>query len=217
MSTTLGKIHFWMYNKIQWYEHLEEDIIAWAREVPEFTLDDWIKHMDEDFGRPTGGKPLEEIIDQSNIHGWLQSKVEAAELRQAYLVTRILTAKGNAKGELVKIYQKQGIKAGLVYPEKPKTPEGLYKAMTDFILEGMPCDNVNEIIHNTEDFISWKTTECLHTPHWERVKGEVGNFYDLREEWIKAFIKTLNPDFRYEKLPDGTHRIINHSKGEKEG
>lgn len=217
MSATLGKIHYWLYNKIKWYEGLEEEMIHWAGQFPEFTLEEWVTHMHQDFGEPTGDKPLEEIVDQTNIHGWLQSKIDSAELRQAYLVTRILTVRGDLKGELVGLFHKQGEKAALNYPQKPNTPEGLYQAMNDFILEGMPCDQVNEITHQSEDFIAWKTTECLHKPHWERVKGEVGNFYDLREEWLKAFIKTLAPDFRYEKLPDGTHRIINHSTSEKEG
>lgn len=217
MSATLSKIHYWLYNKIQWFEGLEKEVIHWAEGFPEFTIDEWVDHMAEDFGQLTGGKPLEEIVDQNNIHGWLQSKIESAELRQAYLVTRILTVRGDTKGELVGIFQEQGEKAAMAYPEKPNTPEGLYNAINDFILEGMPCDNVSEITHKTDDFISWKTTENLHAPHWEKVKGEVGNFYDLREEWLKAFIKTLAPDFRYEKLSDGTHRIINHKKSEKEG
>ncbi|MCX7771820.1 MAG: hypothetical protein N2376_01740 [Clostridia bacterium] len=216
MSATLAKIHYWLYNKIQWYEALEQDLIDWARQFDEFTLDEWIDNMYNEFGRPAGQKPLEEVVDQSNIHAWLQSRIESAELRQAFLVTKILTVRGDRKGEIVDLYRRQGEKAAAAYPYSTNTPEELFKAMNDFILEGMPCDNVNEVTHQSDDFITWKVNECIHKPHWERVKGEVGNFYNLREEWIKAFIIASNPDFRYEKMPDGSHRIIRHNKMEKE-
>ena len=30
MSLFLGKVHFWLYNKILWFEHLEDAIVNYA-------------------------------------------------------------------------------------------------------------------------------------------------------------------------------------------
>ena len=32
MSLFLGKIHYWLFNKILWFENLEEEIIKFAQE-----------------------------------------------------------------------------------------------------------------------------------------------------------------------------------------
>ena len=37
MSLFLGKIHYWLFNKIQWFEILEEDIIEVAKEEGIYT------------------------------------------------------------------------------------------------------------------------------------------------------------------------------------
>ena len=34
--------------------------------------------------------PLDEIINQSNIHGWLQERVSQVEYKYAYVVTKLL-------------------------------------------------------------------------------------------------------------------------------
>lgn len=61
---------------------------------------------------------MEEIIDTSNIHGWLQSKIHSAEVRQAAWVTAILKEKKEYKKDLIDIFKSQGEKCALEYREK---------------------------------------------------------------------------------------------------
>lgn len=206
MSLFLGKIHYWLYNKILWFERIEEDLIQWAK-TEELPVEEWKKQGIQKYGSPTGGRPLEEIIDTSNIHGWLQAQIESAELRQAALVTAILKENPGFKESLTEIFKKQGEAAAREYDNIPDTPEDVYSALNDFILEGMPCDRVNEVVSSDDEEFVWQTTECLHKPYWDQVRGDVGNFYDLREAWVKAFVETMNPQFSYEKSADGMHSI----------
>lgn len=208
MSLYLGKIHYWLYNKIVWFENLEKEIINFA-ENNNLPVEQIKEEVLSKYEAPTENKPLEQIIDTSNIHGWLQSKIHAAEGRQAAWITAILKEKEEYKKDLMDIFKKQGEKCGVEHREKnyPTMPEEMYNALNDYILEGMPCDRVNVVLSSDENEIAWKATQCLHSPHWQAVGGKVQNFYDLREAWISAFVTSLNDDFHFEALGDSTYSI----------
>lgn len=207
MSLFLGKIHFWLYNKIIWFERIEDQIIKTIKDEDN-EIEALVGQIQDQFGAPTGGKPLEEIIDTSNIHGWLQQRIESAELRQAALVTELLKRRSEYKTDLLKIYAQQGEEAAREYANTADSPGEIFGALNDFLLEGMPCDRVNEVVADNADELSWETTTCLHQPYWKRIGGDVQKFYDLREVWIKSFVKTINPEFRYVKSEDGLNKII---------
>lgn len=67
MSLFLGKIHFWLFNKVLWFEGLEDEIIKLAQEeglnVKKLSVE-----INNKYGQKTENKNLEEIIDTSNIH-----------------------------------------------------------------------------------------------------------------------------------------------------
>ncbi|MHC1722822.1 MAG: hypothetical protein AB9836_06405 [Aminipila sp.] len=207
MSLFLGKIHYWLYNKILWAEKTEEAIIQWAQKNG-LPVEQWVEQVVEQYGQPTGNQALEEIIDKSNIHGWLQERIKSAELRQAALITNILAENEKYKADLMEIFKAQGQAAALEYAEQPNNPEGMFNAMNDFILEGMPCDRSNEIISSDDNQITWKTSTGLHEPYWTQVNGNIENFYDLRDVWIASFIEELNPKFSYRKTENGKNTII---------
>lgn len=207
MSLYLGKIHYWLYNKIQWAEKIENDIAKWAK-TQGIPADQWRQDASNKFGEPVGDKLLEDEIDTANIHGWLQSRIASAELRQAYLITLILEINPELQGDIVKLFADQGKQAAADLATEITTPEDAFKALNDFILEGMPCDRVNEVITSDEDKYSWRTTACLHKDYWDKVDGDVTIFYTLRDAWVKAFIEALTPSFKYTKTDQGVHEII---------
>ena len=206
MSLFLGPIHYWLYNKIRWFEAIEKDIAKWAEEKG-LPISQWNEEIYIKFGEPTEDKPLEEMIDACNIHGWLQQRITNAELRQAALVTKIINVDPELRQDLMTVFKNQGASAAKEYEKDATTPEAAYNALNDFLLEGMPCDRVNEIVNQDNEECQWETTICLHTPYWEQVGGDVKNFYDLREVWISSFVTTVNPVLQYEKLSSNRQRI----------
>ena len=78
MSLFLGKIHYWLFNKILWFEKLENEIINLAKEEG-FEIEKISTDIQRQYGEILPDKPLEELIDTSNIHGWLQGKIHSAE------------------------------------------------------------------------------------------------------------------------------------------
>ena len=207
MSLFLGKIHYWLYNKITWAEKIEVDIVEWAK-TQGLPADQWLEEAINQYGEPTGNKPLEDVIDTGNIHGWLQARIQSAELRQAYIVTTLLGINPELKDGVIQLFANQGEVAAKEYDQAITTPEQAFSALNDFILEGMPCDRVNAVISSDEKKYSWRTTACLHKSYWDQVEGDITIFYALRDTWVKAFIEALTPSFTYTKPEENVHEII---------
>ena len=85
MSAFLGPIHHWLYGKIQLQEAIIARIAGEAEKQGWGTGDkpaaDYVKEET---------RPLDELIDTTNIHGWLQGRIHDAEGRYAQLVSAVL-------------------------------------------------------------------------------------------------------------------------------
>ncbi|RXI45989.1 hypothetical protein DP145_01220 [Clostridium tetani] len=208
MSLFLGKIHYWLFDKIKWFENLEEVIINWAQGKNDLKVEEWKEEIYRKYDSPLEEKPLEELIDVSNIHGWLQDRISKAEGRQAALITKILEVNPEYIEDLKKLFIKEGYDMAEKYKEvtNVEAPNEMFNTLNNFILEGMPCDRVNEEVENTEVSYVWRNRICLHTPYWKEENGVVENFYVLRNEWIKSFIENLNDKFKFTSFIDEEKR-----------
>lgn len=209
MSLYLGKVHYWLFNKILWFEGLEEEIINIAKEEG-LDVSSLAKEINENHGEKLPNLPLEDMIDTSNIHGWLQGKIHSAEGRMAAWTTKLLNSNEKVKAKLENIYIHQGIKAAKEVKEKLDSASNamdIYDRINDYILDGMPCDRVNEVLVSTEDMVQWSRRICVHKDIWNGESGDVSYFYSLRGLWIKAFVNEVNSNYEYIELEDGTQVI----------
>ena len=76
----------------------------------------------------------------------------------------------------------------------------IFNCMNDYILDGMPCDHVNQVIESDEDAVKWVRRICVHKELWAEEGVDVDVFYNLRGLWIKEFVKDLNSEFEYREL-----------------
>ncbi|WP_455538066.1 hypothetical protein [Terrisporobacter sp.] len=209
MSLFLGKIHYWLFNKILWFEKLECEIINLAKEEG-FDVEEISKDIQSKYGEMLPNKPLEELIDTSNIHGWLQGQIHSAERRMAAWTKLLIEADEKNYEKLEEIYKNQGIIAAKEIKAEgrfPSTPEELFNSMNDYILDGMPCDRVNEVISSDEQHIKWAQRVCVHSAIWDEVGCNVDYFYSLRNAWIKSFVSELNGEYEYYIDEDGIRFI----------
>lgn len=209
MSLYLGKIHYWLFNKILWLESLEEEIIKLGdkRKLP---VTEWKSRIYTKYGFPTEKKSLENIIDKANIHGWLQNRISLAEKRHAVWITNMLNENILIKEDLRHLFENEGRKSAIKYRNNghnSESPEDIYNAINDFILEGMPCDRVNNVINNNKNEICWETTKYIHDPYWQDIGGDISNFYNLRDEWIRGFVQETKPEFYYFRMGHGLQKI----------
>ncbi|WP_027633834.1 hypothetical protein [Clostridium hydrogeniformans] len=213
MSLYLAPIHSWLFNKIKLSEELERNIEeAFSNEFG----DDVYKIFSEGlskYGNFIEDKPLESMIDTSNIHGWLQDKVSKTEGRMAYFITNSIKTFGeNVIPIALKVYENHGKKCGTEVSVSGDNENALslFKNFNNYVLDGMPCDHVNSLKTKTEDLVEWETTTCIHKKYWDEVSGDINVFYNLREAFTTAFIKESNPNFIYRKSSDSHHQIVKY-------
>ncbi len=201
MSLFLGKIHFWLFDKIRWFENIELEVLELAKEH-NMPVDKWVNYTSENFGEITPNKPLDNLIDEGNIHGWLESRIQSAERRGAYYITEMIKIEPSIKEEIGKIYSENGVlNADECKLQKEEwNAQDIYTNINNYILDGMPCDRINEIIVNSEEKVSWRMREDLHKRFWDEVSGDVEVFHYLRSLWIKAFVNELNSRFKFVQL-----------------
>lgn len=209
MSLFLGKIHYWLFNKILWFEKLEDEIINLAKEEG-FDVESISTEIQEKYGKKLPNKPLEELIDTSNIHGWLQGQIHSAERRMAAWTKLLIESDEKNYQKLEEVYKAQGIIAAKEVKAEgifPSTPEELFNCMNDYILDGMPCDRVNEVISSDKQHIKWAQRLCVHSAIWDEIGCDVDYFYNLRNAWIKSFVNELNGEYEYYVDEDGIRFI----------
>ena len=148
MSLFLGKIHYWLFNKILWFEGLENEIINLANEQG-LDIEKLSNEINLKYGEKLPNKNLEDMIDAKEI----------------------------------------------------------YNSINDYILDGMPCDRVNEIITSEDNCVEYRRRICVHKDIWNKENGDVNTFYKLRSLWIKAFVNEVKSDFEYTENSDGISTI----------
>lgn len=200
MSAFLGPIHFWLYNKIKLQQSIVNELYSLGTEhnIPLQQECDLHYGSFED-------KPLEEIIDESNIHGWLQIRVSQVEYKYAYCVTKLLSLHPDSFPQIESILFKKGKEKGLELKEAGIAFSGIYKEITDQLLDGMPCDHAMRLISQDDHEIIWERNICVHKNYWDEVGGNIHNYYLLRDAWIKGLADGC--DLSFEKKDEVTYCI----------
>jgi hypothetical protein len=201
MSAFLGPIHYWLYNKITVQNSLVEEIIKFADK--EYTKLNLGQKADNQFGNIDTTKPLEEMIDTSNIHGWLQECVSIVEYRLAFAVTALLKENPDVLESLKELFKEAGKKLSNI--NQGANAEEIFKNFNDTLLDGMPCDHANLLVSGNEQEVIYKRNVCVHENYWNSVGGDIKNYYLLREEFIKGLISNTNASF--EKVDEITNKI----------
>ncbi|HWT74966.1 MAG TPA: hypothetical protein VN258_09650 [Mobilitalea sp.] len=205
MSAFLGPIHYWLYNKIRQQQAIVDELYILG-EKNGLALEEECSQLYGEFEN----KPLEEMIDHGNIHGWLQERVSQVEYKYAYCVTRLLQAIPELMASVKAIVANNGTNTAIFMKEYPLDAAGVYKIISDFLLDGMPCDHANQVIKQSGTEMIWKRTLCVHTRYWDEVGGDIKAYYELRDAWIEALTKELG--FLFEKSDTDTYCIKAHSE-----
>jgi len=189
MSAFLGPIHTWLYNKIKFQDAMTDAILDLAEE------NGYSKELrprtDSRYGVLEKGN-LEDMIDTGNIHGWLQEKVSLVENRMAYVVTELLEPDQERLSHIIDVVLEFGKRNSA---DKNITVRKGYDYLESTLLNGMPCDRVNELIQESEDKLVWRQTQDIHGAYWAMIRGDVTHYYALRELLIKGMFEDSELEF----------------------
>ncbi|MPM21624.1 hypothetical protein SDC9_68068 [bioreactor metagenome] len=207
MSAFLGHIHYWLYNKIR--RVVERENLIYSNVEQRFgpEADEIRQQVWQTYGEPLPDVDLAELIDQSNIHGWLQRQINIAETREATLIKELLEMYGD---EVKTIIEEAFDKHGAICGQHAKASNsynaaeigGLYKALNDYLLNGMPCDQGDMVIENTPAKLVWEGEVCLQEGNWSRAGVDAKLMKQLYQRWMTSFVESLNPGFTYRQTAD---------------
>ncbi len=195
MSMFLGPIHYWLYNKISNQEKLTTCLAEYAGQNA------WIANPDV-YTKEL--PPLDTVIDENNIHGWLRGQITDAELRYAKLI-HALSDKGDALKQKAYEFGQLNALANEVNAEE------IYKYFDDFFVNGMPCDHVNVVTEQSADQVSWEMMQNIHAQYWER--GESARYYELRKAVMDGMVEqtaytvTMQDDYHYSIRKENAYGI----------
>ncbi|MDU3010295.1 MAG: hypothetical protein E7B42_04955 [Peptoniphilus harei] len=187
MSLFLGRIHYIMYDKILFQEEILDNLLNFLEEEKRNELK---KDLDKEFPLEKGN--LEDIIDESNIHGWLNERVVRSENRLAKTVSILLR-----DFDLEKLKNKffeigKNYKAG-------EAPMEVFSFITSKFLDGMPCDHALAILKNDEDEFVFTVLSDVHKNIWkDYVSPEI--YWVLRDSFILGSLNSS--DLKFEKIEE---------------
>lgn len=200
MSAFLGPIHYWLYHKIELQEQLIDNILESAKQ------EGWNTLSADQLNTVCGSadmRPLEEVIDQSNIHGWLQQRIGVSEVRLAYLVT-VLLKEDASRFDIIK---KSAYHFGKSHAlESGINAKEAFKALEDMLLNGMPCDHVNIILDQEVNRVFWQQNRCVHVEYWNKIGGDVAVYYELRTQIIQGIF--AHSPLKFQALEGNKFEII---------
>ena len=82
--------------------------------------------------------------------------------------------------------------------ENPNNVIDIFNSMNNYLLEGMPCDEVQSIITKKDNIIEWCNSRCIHKSNYDKIGGNVDMFYRLRFQWLASFVRQVNNKYKFE-------------------
>lgn len=194
MSAFLAPIHFWMYDKILIAQEL-------TFKLEEKFLNKEEREEVESLFPGLYSKDLEEVIDQSNIHGWLHTAVSNIEIRFAYIV-KILLDRGISLEEIKKV----AFEYGKSFPEQEVSSlKDAYELLMDILLDGLPCDVSISVSREEENELEFILYNDIHKQYFNEFNLEVSLYHEIREAFVNGIFERYS--LKYKNISDSNKLI----------
>ncbi|WPC43525.1 hypothetical protein [Clostridium sp. JS66] len=203
MSAFLAPIHTWLYKKIKFQDELIKRIRNFVSQKG--YEDELLSQLDHRCGTLEEGE-LADIIDENNIHGWLQEKITVVENRLTFLITIVTDGHPERIKDIncavYKFGREHSVQRGISIKEA-------YDYLDNLLLNGMPCDRVNEVTNEDENSIIWNQTVDIHKSYWDMIHGNVDYYYAIRESLIVGIME--NSGIVYDQIDEQTFELRKES------
>lgn len=194
MSAFLAPIHFWMYDKILIAQEL-------TFKLEEKFLNKEEREEVESLFPGLYSKDLEEIIDQSNIHGWLHTAVSNVEIRFAYIVKTLLD-----RGISLEEIKKVAFEYGKSFPEQEVSSlKDAYELLMDILLDGLPCDVSISVTREEENELEFVLYNDIHKQYFNEFNLEVSLYHEIREAFVNGIFERYS--LKYKNISDSNKLI----------
>lgn len=207
MSDFLAPIHYWLYKKIRVVMEREQLIYEKALGLCGSTAEEMRAQVWQTYGEPLPDADLEQLIDHDNIHGWLQRQINLAESREAALIKELFDMCAQTGSDIVcEVFYEHGLRCGktakLQHKYNVSTADGIYKALNEYYLNGMPCDQEDVLIENTAYQVIWENNVCLQETNWKRAGVDHKTMKSCYQRWLAGFVVGVNSNFSFRQTKD---------------
>ena len=211
MSLSLGPIHHWIFAQIGLCEERSEGVTrALASAQGDSAASAWQAICRRHPGR-FRGRAIEGLVD-NNIHGSLDGMIATVQAREAALVAWVLAQEdAGARALLDEAYAADGRRWGEQARELLSASDapGIYDALRELWLEGMPCDVRIESSAESPAQLAWRRLGQPLARYWEGSGVDPRVMAALEESWLAAFVAACDPryDFERQPSPEGEFRF----------
>lgn len=189
MSLFLGPIHYMLYEKIKYQDELSNKLL-------ERTLDNNKQEINEKCFELIDDK-LEDIIDNQNIHEWLNNQVNNVEKRFSAVIEKLIKE------------QKYDQIVDIMFQEGKKVSKGkefidcmeVFNVINSYLLDGMPCDKGLLIVLEEENEIIFEYNKDAHLAF-----KDFSEFMEIRIEWIRGLLSNT-PSINIISLSDRSLKL----------
>ncbi len=200
MSSFLMPIHeefFWKLKEVNERMNLlvSEGMLRWSEATEEAQWMAW-----EDYGQPLARHvQLDKVIDKENIHGWLHERLLRVECREAAFMAYLAERVGQEAYEMGKeIYFEDGLREGRI--EKSRTgivssPLEIYKKLRYHLLNGMPCDQIDEVLEDSPEVCHIHKNTIPQREAWRRTNVDALQMEEMYLTWMKGFYSAFEPGY----------------------
>ena len=204
MSAFLGPIHYWLFKKIQLVNQRENDLFEAAAAMCGDTAAELREQVSQTYGEALPDADLATLIDAGNIHGWLQRQINFSEAREAALIRELSDTCGDTARDLARtVWRKHGEICGRRAAADKQysldTAPGIYQALNDFYLNGMPCDQSDQVVLSQPQRLSWETGGWRQDGNWRQAGADASFMSELQQLWLQGFVTAANPRFQFQQ------------------
>jgi len=187
VSQFLGPIHHVMYGKIRLVHGWEVTCVAAAKEAwGASPVEELLAPTTPQRWQPASGE-LAELIGDHPIHDWLQATLNRAETSLAAVAAALL-GHGDGAGELLRSASfNHGRKVALHATRPPNSGDGALATLAAILagcyLDGMPCDQVSEVVAMDPRRLSVRRMLEIHRANWQAGGADPETMIALQGAW----------------------------------
>jgi hypothetical protein len=200
MSLILGPIHHWIFEQILLVEARCDAVAAsLAKAVGNDAAEQW-RAIQLELPGNYAGRPLEELASE-NIHGSLDAMIATVQGRESALVAWTLAREPERGMSLLEeLYRDQGHGIGdrIQAHVEDRSAPGVFAALRELWLEGMPCDVRIGVTSQEADRVDWVREGFPLAGYWREAAVAPEAMLALHEAWQNGFVSAFGPGFRIE-------------------
>jgi hypothetical protein len=179
MMEQIGAKPRWQYKKMELLNELNHDLEEAVKAKGVKLSDSYTLSMPD----------IDEGCDPMNVHGWIQNMLDALEKNTALIAEKAVETDSSN----LDVLKETAYLFGYRHASEAMSAEDAYTMIDNVVLNGMPCDAVNEITAQSPENVSWHEAMDMHSKYWK----DASLYREIRNEVIRGLLAKAPVSYSY--------------------